>query len=72
MVIHRRTVDKYSYTLTQASMQTGATGLVGRVSVVYKEISVYKIPRSRITSISQPTNAHIISHKTLLNHFKTL
>ena len=25
-----------------------------------------------ITSISQPTNAHIISHKTLLKHFKTL
>ena len=25
----------------------------------------------RITSIYQPTNAHIISHKTLLNHFKT-
>jgi hypothetical protein len=27
---------------------------------------------SRITSIHQPTNAHIISHKTLLKHFKTL
>ena len=26
----------------------------------------------RITSIHQPTNAHIISHKTLLKHFKTL
>jgi len=26
----------------------------------------------RITSILQPTNAHIISHKTLLKHFKTL
>jgi len=26
----------------------------------------------RITSIYQPTNAHIISHKTILNHFKTL
>ena len=26
----------------------------------------------RITSIYQPTNAHIIPHKTLLNHFKTL
>jgi len=26
----------------------------------------------RITSIYQPTNAHIISHKTLLKHFKTL
>jgi len=26
----------------------------------------------RITSIYQPTNAHIISHKTLLRHFKTL
>ena len=26
----------------------------------------------RITSISQPTNAHIISHKALLKHFKTL
>ena len=25
----------------------------------------------RITSIYQPTNAHIISHKTLLKHFKT-
>jgi len=25
-----------------------------------------------ITSIYQPTNAHIISHKTLLKHFKTL
>ena len=25
-----------------------------------------------ITSIYQPTNAHIISHKTLLRHFKTL
>jgi len=25
----------------------------------------------RITSIHQPTNAHIISHKTLLKHFKT-
>ena len=25
----------------------------------------------RITSIYQPTNAHIISHKTLLRHFKT-
>ena len=24
------------------------------------------------TSIYQPTNAHIISHKTILNHFKTL
>jgi len=24
------------------------------------------------TSIYQPTNAHIISHKTLLKHFKTL
>jgi len=24
----------------------------------------------RITSIYQPTNAHIISHKTLLKHFK--
>jgi len=26
----------------------------------------------RITSIYQPTNAHIISYKTLLKHFKTL
>ena len=26
----------------------------------------------RITSIYQPTNAHIISHKMLLKHFKTL
>ena len=26
----------------------------------------------RITSIYQPTNAHIISHKTHLKHFKTL
>ena len=26
----------------------------------------------RIISIYQPTNAHIISHKTLLKHFKTL
>jgi len=26
----------------------------------------------RITSIYQPTDAHIISHKTLLKHFKTL
>ena len=26
----------------------------------------------RITSIYQPKNAHIISHKTLLKHFKTL
>ena len=26
----------------------------------------------RITSVYQPTNAHIISHKTLLKHFKTL
>jgi len=26
----------------------------------------------RITQIYQPTNAHIISHKTLLKHFKTL
>jgi len=26
----------------------------------------------RITSIYQPTNANIISHKTLLKHFKTL
>jgi len=26
----------------------------------------------RITSIYQPTNVHIISHKTLLKHFKTL
>jgi len=25
-----------------------------------------------ITSIYQPTNAHIISHKTILKHFKTL
>jgi len=25
-----------------------------------------------VTSIYQPTNAHIISHKTLLKHFKTL
>ena len=25
-----------------------------------------------ITSIYQPTNEHIISHKTLLKHFKTL
>ena len=29
-------------------------------------------PYSGITSIYQPTNAHIISHKTLLKHFKTL
>ena len=28
--------------------------------------------RRSITSIYQPTNAHIISHKTLLKHFKTL
>ena len=26
----------------------------------------------RITSIYQPKNAHVISHKTLLKHFKTL
>ena len=26
----------------------------------------------RITSVYQPTNAHIISYKTLLKHFKTL
>jgi len=26
----------------------------------------------RITSIYQPTNTHIISHRTLLKHFKTL
>jgi len=28
--------------------------------------------QNRTTSIYQPTNAHIISHKTLLKHFKTL
>jgi len=27
---------------------------------------------TNITKIYQPTNAHIISHKTLLKHFKTL
>ena len=26
----------------------------------------------RVTSIHQPTNAHLIPHKTLLKHFKTL
>jgi len=26
----------------------------------------------RVTSIYQPTNAHTISHKILLKHFKTL
>ena len=31
-----------------------------------------KFTSCRITSIYQPTNAHIISHKTLLKHFKTL
>jgi len=32
------------------------------------------VPSTRhfITSIYQPTNAHIISHKTLLKHFRTL
>ena len=53
MVIHRRTVDNYSYTITQAFMQTGATGLVGRVSVDFKEISLYKIPRSKLTTRSE-------------------
>jgi hypothetical protein len=53
MVIHRRTVDNYSYTVTQAFMRSGATGLVGRISVASKEISLYKIPRSRLITQNQ-------------------
>ena len=33
---------------------------------------MYHTSNCKITSIYQPTNAHIISHKTLLKHFKTL
>jgi hypothetical protein len=53
MVIHRRTVDNHSYTETQAFMRNGATGLVGRVLVAFKEISLNKIPRSRLITRSQ-------------------
>jgi len=53
MVIHRRTVDNYSYIETKSFMRTGATGLVGRVSLAFKEISLYKIPRSRLITRSQ-------------------
>ena len=53
MVIHRSTVDNYSYTETQAFIRTGATGLVGRVSVAFKEISLYKITCSRLKMLSQ-------------------
>jgi len=43
----------------------------------YRNVTEYKSYCStaqfrRITSIYQPTDAHIISHKTLLKHFKTL
>jgi len=34
-------------------------------------LSAFKI-HNTIISIYQPTNAHIVSHKTLLKHFKTL
>jgi len=53
MVIHRRTVDNYSYTETQAFVRTGATGLVGRVSGAFKEISLYTVPGSRLITRSQ-------------------
>ena len=47
------------------------------ISFSFKNISSYKsycsiVHFRRFTSIYQPTNAHIISYKTLLKHFKTL
>ena len=46
-------------------------------SIQYENGNEYKsycstVHFRRITSIYQPTNAHIISHKTHLKHFKTL
>jgi len=41
--------------------------LIRRPNIIRAGITV-----KGITSIYQPTNAHIISHKTLLKHFKTL
>jgi len=41
------------------------------ISWVTVAVKVWKLTR-RITSVYQPTNAHIISHKTLLKHLKTL
>ena len=40
--------------------------------VMFINLIVARCIFCRITSIYQPTNAHIISHKTLLKHFKTL
>jgi len=44
----------------------------GRRQTGYINLIVAPCIFCRITSIYQSTNAHIISHKTLLKHFKTL
>ena len=69
-------VDRHqSYVRTAASVFTVEYGISRKFCQKYR--TVYKSYCStvyfcRITSIYQPTNAHIISHKTLLKHFKTL
>ena len=44
----------------------------GFINYNYNKTYCSTVHFRRITSIYQPTNAHIISHKTLLKHFKTL
>ena len=49
-----------------------ALSCVSSVTIFTVKLIVAPCIFCRITSIYQSTNAHIISHKTLLKHFKTL
>ena len=46
--------------------------LINHKNPTVVKLGTYKSYFRRITSIYQPTNAHIISHKTHLKHLKTL
>jgi len=76
-------LERHSCILSSLHLYEGYTQsfivllLSGGLSVNLYDVKKFKsycstVHFCRITSIYQPTNAHIISHKTLLKHFRTL
>jgi len=54
----------YSYTIIRERINS----CLLKLQLLKQSIKIHQC----VTSIYQPTNAHIISHKKLLKHFKTL
>ena len=77
-VTHDFAVNKYLHTVASVgfllTLNYDALNHELKINLILRYYKSYcsTVHFRRITSISQPPNAHIISHKTLLKHFKTL